>query len=179
MKLKTKELTIASLMTALSIMIPLFMPRLEIPPFSATFASHVPIIITMFISPVAALFTAIGSCVGFTISLGNPFITARAFTHIVFAVFGAYLIKKRYNLVLILLLTMIVHSFFEAFVAVPIIRFVFPALPVKTTTNIVLYGTMIHHCIDFIIAIIILIPLSKAKFINYEFNKDSFSKLKG
>jgi niacin transporter len=179
MKIKTKELTVISLMTALTIMIPQFMPQLNISPFTATFASHVPIIITMFISPVAALFTAVGSAIGFQLRLGDPFVTARALSHVIFAVGGAYFIKKHYNFVFVLLLAMVVHGVSEAFIAVPIIHTVFPALPVKTTSYIVLFGTFIHHIIDSVISVVILLALSKAKLISYEFTKRNVLSLKG
>jgi niacin transporter len=178
MKIKTKELTVISLMTALTIMIPQFMPKLTIPPFTATFASHVPIIITMFISPVAALFTAVGSAVGFQLALGDPFVTARALSHIIFAVGGAYFIKKRYNFIFVLLLAMVVHGVSEAFVAVPLIHLVFN-LPVASTTYIVLFGTFIHHIIDSVISVVILLALSKANLISYEFTKKNVLSLKG
>jgi len=178
MKLKTRDLTVISLMMALSIIIPQLSPPLAIPPFTATFASHVPIIITTFISPWAALLTAVGSAIGFAIKLGDPFVTARAFSHIFFAVIAGILLKKKYNYVLVIILAMIIHGVSEAFMAVPLIHLVFPQLPVKASTYIILFGTFIHHIIDSVISIIILIPLSKAGFVDYEFSKQSITKFR-
>ena len=178
MKLKTKELTVVALMTALSIIIPQLSPPLMIPPFTATFASHVPVIITTFISPVAALATAVGSGIGFAIKLGDPFVTARALSHVFFAVIAAILFRKRYNCVLVLLLAMVIHGIGEAFVAVPLIHLIFPELPVKATTYIVLFGTFIHHVIDSVISVLILLPLSRAGLIDYKFSKEGITKFK-
>ena len=179
MKLKTRELTVVSLMMALSIIIPQLSPPLAIPPFTATFASHVPVIITTFISPWAALLTAVGSGIGFAIKLGDPFVTARALSHIFFAVIAAIMLRKKFNPVLVLLIAMVIHGVGEAFVAVPLIHLIFPALPVKASTYIVLFGTFIHHVIDSVISVIILIPLSKAGFIDYKFSKDNLRRLRG
>ena len=179
MKLKTRELTVVALMTALSIIIPQLSPPLAIPPFTATFASHVPVIITAFISPAAALITAIGSGIGFAIKLGDPFVTARAFSHIFFAVIAAIMLRKRFNYIFVLLVAMVIHGVSEAFVAVPLIHLVFPEIPVKASTYIVLFGTFIHHCIDSVISVIILIPLSKAGFVDYDFSKENLMRFKG
>jgi niacin transporter len=54
---KVKTMTIAALLSAIGIIIPMFSPiKLVIEPASFTFASHVPIFIAMFISPVVAIF---------------------------------------------------------------------------------------------------------------------------
>ena len=168
MKIKTKELTAIALLTALSILLPQIFPPIMMPPFTATFASHVPIIISMFISPVAALFAAIGSAIAFAIKLGDPFVTARAASHVIFAVAGALMLRKKWNYILVLLITMLIHAIGETFVAVPLISWAFPALSYTGTAYVVFVGTMIHHAMDSVISVVILIPLIYAGLVTYD-----------
>ena len=52
--MKTKpvqQLTLSALLIALSVLIPLVMPRIVIGPASFTLASHVPLFVAMFFSP--------------------------------------------------------------------------------------------------------------------------------
>ncbi|MBQ4516048.1 MAG: hypothetical protein II978_04570, partial [Clostridia bacterium] len=93
-----KSLTIAGLLTALAIVIPLFMPKLPVPqPFSVTPASHLAVILSMFVSPFTVVCTVIGSTIAFFAVLG-PVVAMRAFSHLLFALVGCYMLKKRYNL---------------------------------------------------------------------------------
>ena len=94
--MKTRDLVISALLTALAILIPVAFGgylRVYIPPFSATLASHVPSMLAMLISPWAAVMVGLGSAFGFLLMLG-PVIAARALIHVAFGVTGAYLIKK-------------------------------------------------------------------------------------
>ena len=64
---RIKEMTYAGLLTALAIIIPIQFGFLKIyiPPFSATLTAHVPMMLSMFISPFAAIVVGIGSTLGF------------------------------------------------------------------------------------------------------------------
>jgi len=179
MNLKTKDLTVVGLLTALSILIPQISPTIGVIPFTATFASHVPVIISTFISPTAAFATAIGSGIGFAIKLGNPFVTARAFSHVFFAVIAAIMLRKKFNYAFVLFIAMFIHGIGEAFVAVPIMNLIGFTSEKEIILKTVLYGTFIHHCIDSIVSVLILVPLSKSKLIDYEFSKSNLFKIKG
>lgn len=94
-KQKTRDLVLASLLTALGILIPIIMPiKIIIGPASYTFGSHIPINMAMFRSPKIAAIVAIGTTIGFVVA-GYPItIVFRALSHIVFAVVGAIYLKK-------------------------------------------------------------------------------------
>ena len=72
MKPKTKNqfITLTALLTALAIVIPMVMPaKIIIPPASYTLASHVPIFLAMFISPLMTLIVILGSTFGFLVAI--------------------------------------------------------------------------------------------------------------
>lgn len=89
----TKNISLAALLIALGITIPMFMPKIIIPPSSYTLASHVPVMIAMFISPSVAVAVAIGTAWGFLIS-ATDIIAMRALSHVVFALAGAIYLKN-------------------------------------------------------------------------------------
>ena len=61
-----KRLTISALLIAMGIIIPMVMPRITIGPASFTLASHVPVFIAMFISPVVAIAVSLGKVLVFS-----------------------------------------------------------------------------------------------------------------
>ena len=88
-----KRLTISALLIAMGIIIPMVMPRITIGPASFTLASHVPVFIAMFISPVVAIAVSLGTGFGFFLS-ATPIIAFRALSHLIFAVIGAVILQK-------------------------------------------------------------------------------------
>lgn len=88
-----KHLTIAALLVAMGIIVPMVMPRITIGPASFTLASHVPLFIAMFFSPWMAVVVGLGTGIGFFLS-ATPIIALRAFSHILFAVIGASFLQK-------------------------------------------------------------------------------------
>ncbi|WP_428206692.1 hypothetical protein [Enterococcus faecalis] len=88
-----KRLTISALLIAMGIIIPMVMPRITIGPASFTLASHVPVFIAMFISPVVAIAVSLGTSFGFFLS-ATPIIALRALSHLIFAVIGAVILQK-------------------------------------------------------------------------------------
>ena len=88
-----KRLTISALLIAMGIIIPMVMPRITIGPASFTLASHVPVFIAMFISPVLAIAVSLGTGFGFFLS-ATPIIALRALSHLIFAVIGAVILQK-------------------------------------------------------------------------------------
>lgn len=93
---KVHKLTIAALLVAVGILIPMISPvKLVLEPASFTLASHVAIFIAMFISPTVAITVALGTAVGFLLGGFPIVITLRALTHVVFAGIGSYILLKR------------------------------------------------------------------------------------
>lgn len=172
-KINTKDMVLTALLIAIGIIIPVYFGflRVNLPPaFTATIMAHVPIFIAMFISPWAALFTAIGTTIGFLFT--TPLVVAvRAASHVIFALIGATMIKKGHNLVLVGVVTALLHALFEALVVY--LFFVF-GLTTPNTGESFLYaafyitgiGTLIHDIIDYIIACILGFALVKAKMLH-------------
>ncbi len=175
MKIKTKDMVVAALLTSLSILIPNVFPTLQLGPFSATFASHLPTIISIFISPVVALATAFGSLIGFAIKCASmPWIITRAAMHIPFAMLGVYMLKKNSNIYLMGFVTMVVHALLEIVAVLPFLSIM--PMTAKTMSlfgmeisvgwvSVIFFGTMIHHAIDFAITLAIIPALKKAGYI--------------
>lgn len=177
-KFNAKDISIAALLTALALAIPLFMPiKLILEPiFSATFASHVPGILSMFVGPFAVIGTAVGSALGF-IQLG-PWVAFRALSHMIFGLCGYKMLKSKWNVFLVLILTGLLHAGAEMIVGLISIPFIVtPAGGLLKYIIITIgLGTFIHHCIDFAISIIIFYALKSARLITTEVN---FKSIKG
>ncbi|MGF3067259.1 hypothetical protein [Facklamia sp. P13055] len=93
---KTRQLTFASLLTAIGIIIPMVMPlKIVIPPASYTLASHVAIFMAMFISPFTAVLVSLGTSLGFQLAGFPMIIVARAASHVVFAFVGAKMLQQK------------------------------------------------------------------------------------
>ncbi len=168
--IKTKDMVLTALLIAIGIIIPVYFGFLRVilpPAFTATIMAHVPIFIAMFISPWAALFTAIGTTLGFWFTT-SPVVTMRAASHVIFALIGAFMVKNRCNLISIGLVTAILHAVFEAFV---VYLFLAMGLTSPNDGESLLYtafyvtgiGTIIHDIIDYIIACGLGFALVKAK----------------
>lgn len=169
MKNKTKELALASILTALSVLITYSPLKLVLPFFTLTLGAHVPTMLAIFVGPWVTVMTIIGSCVGFLLTIPAPnsiIVVVRAATHIIFAFAGIYMLKKNYNIFLIIIVTAILHSLAEG-----IVVYVLTPIILDSTTaalaagGIATLGTMLHHAIDSAIAAPILIALTKAKII--------------
>lgn len=150
-----KSITIAGLLTALAIVVPLFMPKLPVPqPFSVTPASHLAVILAMFVNPFTVICTVIGSTIAFFAVLG-PVVAMRAFSHIIFALVGCYLLKKRYNLFLTIIVTAVLHALGEI-----IVVSIFAGLGMADGTSYFIWGvtggiTVLHHLFDFAISMVV------------------------
>ncbi len=164
--LNIKTITIAGLLTALAIVVPLFMPKLPVPqPFSVTPASHLAVILSMFISPFTAICTVLGSTIAFFVVLG-PVVAMRAFSHLLFALVGYYMLHKRYNIFLTIIVTGILHAIGEV-----IVVSIFALAGMATSTAYFIWGvtggiTLLHHCFDFAVAMIVYKALSAAKILS-------------
>ncbi len=178
-KMDVKSITVSALLTAIAMIIPMYMPfKLVLEPiFSATFAAHVPGIMALFVGPGAVIGTAIGSAFGFFTALGNPWVSARAFVHLFFGLAGYYMAKREYNVFLILFLTGLIHAAAEMLVGLISLPFIeMPASVLNYILVTVGAGTFIHHCIDFIIVLVIYTPLYKAKVLPFALNYNKLKK---
>jgi niacin transporter len=87
-------MTAAALLTAVGIAIPLMSPvKIIIEPASFTLASHVAIFIAMMMGPATAAVVVTGTFLGFFLSAPLP-IAVRAASHIVFAMLGAFYLRR-------------------------------------------------------------------------------------
>lgn len=168
---KIKIMTIAGLLCAIGIIIPMFAPKIVLEPASFTLASHVSVFIAMFISPLVAISVSLLTSLGFLIS-GTPLVVVlRALTHVLFASLGAYLLKKNNN-ILLSLKSASIFSFIIAVIhaaaEVAIVTFYYwggsmGAYEEKgyliSVLGLVGLGTLIHSMVDFGIAVIVWKPL--------------------
>ena len=163
MKISTKEMVLSALLVALSILIPFMsLPVVPVPEFSVTLFAHVPILISMFISPVVAVLTAIGTTLGFIIKGTALVVVMRAASHVVFAIVGALMfkyIKNKYNFVFIWLVTLVFHVVLE----IAVVAFWFQTKDVNISLTIGAPTFAIHHTVDYVMAVIIYYALAKAK----------------
>ncbi len=174
-KNSVQTMTIAALLSAIAILIPMFAPKFILEPASFTLASHVPIFIAMFISPYIAVTVAIISAIGFLLAGIFPIVVVlRALSHIVFAVVGSILLKKNKNFlnttggfVTFGLLMALIHAVCE----VTVVTFFYWGNNMTSgyydkgylfsVILLVGVGTIIHSMIDFTIAFAVWKPLQK------------------
>ncbi len=158
-----KKMVLTGLLMAFAILIPLTMAiKIVIPPFfSATLASHVPVMLAMFLGPFSAIAVAAGSGIGFLITLG-PIVAARAFMHIGVSLIGAYMIKKGFSFWPMMLILAPIHGALESLVVLP---FGFDFYKAFVVVGI---GTVLHHLMDSAITRLVL-PVMK--FASSDFNK--------
>lgn len=148
-----KKITQTALLTALAIVIPMIMPfKLVIGPASYTLASHVPIFLAMFISPLVAVIVAIGAATGFLFS-GLPLVvTMRALSHVIFAYIGANTFSSAKHLLIFSFVINIIHALAEVIVVFVMTDMGSTANYFYTLIVLVGIGTLIHGMVDFEIA---------------------------
>ena len=166
---KIYTLMLSALLVAVGTVIPMFMPKVIIGPMSFTLASHVAVMIAIFISPQVSIIVALGTTLGFFVS-GTPFIVVlRALSHIVWAFAGGMYIKKHpmtfespsktfiFNIIIALL-----HAIGEIIVVIP---FYMGTMDVHSFIYMVFglvgIGTAIHSTIDFMVSLLVWKALSK------------------
>lgn len=171
---KIKLMTISALLSALGILIPMTFPSIRLEPASFTLASHVPVFLAMFISPLTAAFVATVSTFGFFVAGFPIVIVLRALTHLIFAMTGAFILKKKNHLLssvgnaaLFSFIISLIHAVAE--VAVVTYFYWINGIPVSyyekgyfiSVILLVGVGTLIHSMIDFSIAVIVWKPLQQ------------------
>lgn len=171
MNKKTREMVLAAILTALSILITYSPVKLMLPFFTLTLGAHVPTMLAMFISPWVVVMTVIGSCIGFFMTIPAPnslIVVARAATHLIFALAGTKMIKDgKLNVFLIIFITGILHSLAEGivvYVMTPII--LTGETAALSAGGIAVIGTFVHHLLDSAICTPIVIALEKAKIVH-------------
>ncbi len=144
------RLVIGSLLLALSILIPVSLGGVlgvVIGPFSATLASHVPSFLAMLYGPLVAGIVGLGSSLGFFLRLG-PVVGLRAAMHIPVGIMGALMLRKRVSYPITLVALAPVHAGLEALAVV-----LLGAAPQAGV--LVGAGTLLHHAMDTIIAVLL------------------------
>ncbi|MFK4967268.1 hypothetical protein ACI1UG_03580 [Lactococcus garvieae] len=160
---RSRNLVIGALLTALGILIPMIMPaKIVIGPASFTLASHVPVMAAMFFSPYLAALVAVGTTLGFFISVPVPLIWMRAATHIVVMTAGAWFLKKNPDLVdkkvklqVFNLILGVFHAGLEALVVLAFYRIGFADLNPQALNSLlmlVFFGGIVHSFVDFNLA---------------------------
>ena len=173
---KLYMMTISALLCSIGILIPIVSPiKITLEPASFTLASHVAIFIAMFISPVVAVFVALGTTIGFFMA-GFPLVVVmRAASHLVFVCFGSLILKKNNEILNTVKSSLsfslgisILHGLCEVLVVLP---FYFgnnmsSAYYAKGfVTSVILLvgvGTVVHSMVDFYLAQVIWKQSSKA-----------------
>ncbi|MBI3975847.1 MAG: hypothetical protein HY334_05590 [Armatimonadetes bacterium] len=143
--MRTRELAVAGLLTAVSLAIPLYFRgtlQIAIPAigFSATLASHVPTMLAMAVSPWVAVAAGLGSTAGFFLTLG-PVVAARAFTHVIWGLVGAVVVRAGRPLLWALAIALPIHAIGEGAV-------VWIATGTFQNGVLVTGTTVLHHVVD-------------------------------
>ncbi|MEG0365239.1 MAG: hypothetical protein RR585_00280 [Coprobacillus sp.] len=167
---KIYTMMLSAILIAVGTVIPLFMPKVIIGPMSFTLASHVAIMIAIFISPQVTLAVSLGTTLGFFLA-GFPFIVVlRALTHVTWALAGAIYAKKNpatfespKKTLLFNLSLASIHAVAEMIIVIP---FYFgPSLDIQTFLYLIVglvgVGTLVHSSVDFIISLVVWKALAK------------------
>ncbi|NBK97168.1 MAG: hypothetical protein EOM50_04000 [Erysipelotrichia bacterium] len=153
------QMALSAMLMAIAILIPMFSPlKVIMEPASFTLASHVAIIIAMFISPSVALSVELGATIGFFLG-GFPLVVVmRALSQVIFVMIGAIILKKKpetmkklSSLILFALFTGVIHAVGEVIVST-----VFYGITTTFMYNVMVlvgFGTLVHSCVDFAIAV--------------------------
>lgn len=169
-----QKLAVAALLVAVGIVIPIFMPvKIILEPASFTLASHVALMLAMFISPTVTAAVAAGTALGFFLAGVFPaVVVARAASQVVFAVAGALFLRRYPNTLNSIVKTQlfslaigVVHALGEVLVTLPF--YVAGTLAdgfyeKNFFTAVILLvglGTLVHSMVDFAIALLVYAPL--------------------
>lgn len=154
--MKTRELTLGALFSAMTLLIILvFSPflKIAIPPFfTATVMLHVPLFLSMLISPKAAGMVGIISAIGFMMTPLGPIVALRALMHGVIGYMGGTMVKRGTKYTYALAATLPVHALLEGMVV--IIAMGLTPEGIKYALLVVAAGTAVHHGIDAGISIV-------------------------
>jgi niacin transporter len=162
-----RKLTYTALLTAWALIIPFvfgFM-SVTIGPFTATLTAHVPMFLSMFLGPQAAVIAGLGSALGFFMTKG-AIIGARAFMHVFVGLMGAFMLRKNIPFHKVVLFTAPVHGLLEALVVLGLLTGGAQVKYVGSVTSFLIItvgvGTVLHHTVDGIISWVVAKSVSKA-----------------
>lgn len=167
-----RDMVIGAMLIALGILIPIIMPlKIVIGPASFTLASHVPIMIAMFFSPTMTAMVAVGTTIGFMISIPLPTIWMRAAMHIIAMTLGAIYLKKHPEIVhektklqLFNLILGVIHAGLEVIVVWLFYAVGMGHMESGALNNLLLligFGGIVHSFVDFNIAVFVGNMMSK------------------
>lgn len=170
-------MVLAALLCAIGIVIPMFSPiQIRLEPASFTLASHVAVMVAMFISPAVAVVVALGTSLGFFLGGFPIVIVMRAVTHVVFAFLGALWLNKHpdtlYNAgkaALFGFVIALIHAACEVLVVIPFYMGNHGDLSEAyyskgffiSVVLLVGVGSVIHSMVDFYISLLVWKPLNK------------------
>lgn len=167
---KIYTMTLSAILIAVGTVIPMFMPKVIVGPMSFTLASHVAVMLALFISPSVAIAVALGTTLGFFIA-GFPLVVViRALSHVIWAFLGAYYVKKYPQTfespVKTLLFTLAIAGIHAVGEMIAVIPFYYgTGMDVQTFCYMVFglvgLGTIIHSSVDFGISLVVWKVLSK------------------
>ena len=168
---KILTMTLSALLIAVGIVIPMISPiKIQIGPMSFTLASHVAIMIALFISPQVSVAVALGTTLGFLLAGFPDVVVLRALSHVIWAALGGFYIKKHADLfqsptktLFFNLVIALIHAAGEMIVVVP---FYYGAgMDIQAFCYMVFglvgLGTIIHSSVDFIISLVVWKGLSQ------------------
>ncbi len=170
-KANVQEMCSTALLCAIGILVPIFSPiKIPIGPMSFTLASHVAIFIAIFINPRVACLVSIGTTLGFALS-GMPLVVVlRATSHMIFSVMGALylqhnqkIMQSKRDMAIYAFVLSVIHAVGEILV---VTGFFLAGQPMQggfvyMVFGLVGMGTVVHSMVDFYIAVLIWVPVSK------------------
>ena len=180
-RIRTKDIALAAVLTGLSIALPYFMPTIIIPPdMSVTLLSHTTVFIAMFINPVTAILTCLGTLLAFVIKVPYVAVWIRAASHMVFAVIGSFVMYKWkkgyrgvsfYALCGIVTLIHMVAEILSAMLAIAVgAKGAPPEITFRYVVVVVGLVTVAHSLFDYTFAVLIYNTLSQARLVNNKFD---------
>ena len=155
---RTKKMVTTSLLIAMAIIIPVSFGflRIIIGPFTATIGAHIPMFVSMLISPKVAAAVGFGSGMGFVLAGMPAPVVARALMHIPVGVIGAKIIEKKKSMKYAALITSILHGILEGLVVIP---FGFSMYEIVIVTAV---GAILHHLADAGLTVLIFNKVASA-----------------
>lgn len=154
------KMMISAMLCAIGIIIPMFSPiKIIIEPASFTLASHVAIIIAMFISPGVAITVCAGTTLGFFLGGFPVTVVLRAASQIVFCFVGAMLIQKDHEwldnpkkFISLVAICSLIHAIGEVLIVLPFYMNGDTSALFYSLFILVGVGTFVHSCVDFAIS---------------------------
>ncbi|MEG2244802.1 MAG: hypothetical protein RSB84_04895, partial [Erysipelotrichaceae bacterium] len=160
---KVFTMSLSALLIAVGILVPMVSPiKIMVGPMSFTLASHVAIMVAIFISPSVVVAVSLGTALGFLLAGQFPIVVVlRALSHVVWAFLGATYLKKHpdtltslFKTMMFILIIGLIHAIGEVLVVLPIYlgnssvnEFIYMVF------GLVGVGTLIHSSIDLILSI--------------------------